>query len=278
MSLGLSAEDLAREASRFGVADEQVRRDHLISHILGALSKECADDVVFFGGTALSRTHLVHARLSEDIDLIALGARQTVVERVTSAIDRGLLRSHGRLTWEPTFSSRDVAPAVAVTQDGLSVQLQILRVDGYGEWPVELRQIEQRYDDAPAATLSVPTGAAFAAWKTATWIDRHAPRDLYDLWAMSERGMLNAEAAALFAEHGPTGGPPREFMFTSAPSATAWESALAAQTRLHVSATEALNKVRAAWSSTLGESWMPIRGRRAQFTTADDSPGHRGPE
>ena len=36
MSLGLSAEDLAREVTRFGVADEQVRRDHLISHVLGA--------------------------------------------------------------------------------------------------------------------------------------------------------------------------------------------------------------------------------------------------
>jgi predicted nucleotidyltransferase component of viral defense system len=31
--------------------------------------KEFADEVIFFGGTALSRTHLLHARRSEDIDL-----------------------------------------------------------------------------------------------------------------------------------------------------------------------------------------------------------------
>lgn len=31
LPFGLSAEDLAREADRFGVSDEQVRRDHAIS-------------------------------------------------------------------------------------------------------------------------------------------------------------------------------------------------------------------------------------------------------
>src|SRR5205809_2228 len=121
--MGLSAADLAREAARFGVAEEQVRRDHLISHMLAALSDESAD--------------------------------------------------------------RDVEPAVAVTPDGLAVQIQILRADGYPRWPVERRAVEQRYADAAPAILTVPTAASFAAWKTATWADRHAPRDLFDLWAMS---------------------------------------------------------------------------------------------
>jgi predicted nucleotidyltransferase component of viral defense system len=252
---GPSAADLAREATRFGVADEQVRRDHLISHLLGALSRDCADDVVFFGGTALSRTHLVDARLSEDIDLIAVGPRQAVVERVTTAIERGVRRTHGRVSWAPAFSDRDVEPAVVVTQDRLAVQVQILRADGYAAWPVERRVVEQRYGDAPTATLTVPTATSFAAWKTATWADRHAPRDLYDLWAMSRRDLLDARAARLFAAHGPTGGPPRPFMFTSAPSAASWEAALAGQTRLTVSASEAMDAVSRSWAATLGESW-----------------------
>jgi len=38
-------------ASRFGVAMEQVRRDHLISHVLAAISAGVStDDLVFFGG------------------------------------------------------------------------------------------------------------------------------------------------------------------------------------------------------------------------------------
>ena len=35
---------------------------------LGAFAVSVADDVVFFGGTALTRTHLPDLRLSEDID------------------------------------------------------------------------------------------------------------------------------------------------------------------------------------------------------------------
>jgi hypothetical protein len=255
-----------------------VRRDHLISHILAALSRGCADNVTFIGGTALSRTHLVHARMSEDIDLIARGPRRHVVERAVAAIDGGLLRSHGRLTWDPAFSGSDVVPAVVTTRDGLAVQIQILQEDGYEPWPVERRQIEQRYHDAPPARLTVPTAASFPAWKAATWMDRHAPRDLYDLWAMAEQGMLTARAAALFAKHGPTGGRPQAFMFAEPPSAMAWESALAAQTRLDVSATEALDKVRRAWAASMGESWTTPRRQREQVTTSEGGLEHRGPE
>lgn len=63
-------------AERFGVARAQVRRDHLISHLLAAISHHLADDVLFFGGTALSRTFAPDGRLSEDIDLIALHNRR----------------------------------------------------------------------------------------------------------------------------------------------------------------------------------------------------------
>ena len=45
-------------AELFGVGEAQVRRDHVISHALAALSTLGTDDLVFFGGTALSRTHL----------------------------------------------------------------------------------------------------------------------------------------------------------------------------------------------------------------------------
>ena len=61
----------AAVAEQFGVARPQVRRDHLISHLLAALSRHLADDVIFFGGTALARSLAPDGRLSEDIDLLA---------------------------------------------------------------------------------------------------------------------------------------------------------------------------------------------------------------
>ena len=98
---GLDLDELQREVARFGVAEEQVRRDHLISHVLAAISASCSEDVIFFGGTALSRTHLAHSRLSEDIDLIATTTRGVVLPKLVRAVERALLRTHGRTVWSP---------------------------------------------------------------------------------------------------------------------------------------------------------------------------------
>lgn len=48
---GLRRDEAATVAQQFGVALEQVHRDHLISAILAALQTH-ADDLIFFGGTA----------------------------------------------------------------------------------------------------------------------------------------------------------------------------------------------------------------------------------
>jgi hypothetical protein len=119
-------------ASRFGVAMEQVRRDHLISHVLAAISSGVSsDDPVFFGGTALSRTHLADARLSEDIDLIATGARGQVAGQIERAVRRGLARSHGRPTWQPALTATTGSqPAVLLVGEGASVQVQVQAVTG----------------------------------------------------------------------------------------------------------------------------------------------------
>ena len=61
-------------ATQFGVCTEQVERDHLISHLLSFLSRDFGDRIHFIGGTAPARAY-PRGRLSEDIDLIALGNR-----------------------------------------------------------------------------------------------------------------------------------------------------------------------------------------------------------
>ena len=61
-------------AQHFGVAGAQIDHDFVISHLLVAISSH-ADKVIFYGGTALSRTVLPDLRLSEDVDLLSIGAR-----------------------------------------------------------------------------------------------------------------------------------------------------------------------------------------------------------
>ncbi|MBO9556039.1 nucleotidyl transferase AbiEii/AbiGii toxin family protein [Cellulomonas sp.] len=237
-------------AERFGVDLEQVRRDHLVSHVLGAIAAHVpTDDVVFFGGTALSRTFLTDARLSEDIDLLAVGPRARRAEQIEAAVRRGLARSHGRPTWRPALAATSGAQPAALVVDGVAaVQVQLVGGEGY-LWPTEVRDIEQRYSDAPPARLRTLTAAGFAASKLAAWIDRGAARDLYDLWALGERGLIGDDAAEVFVRKGPTGHMPTAWVFDRAPDELGWRRALGHQTRLRITAAEALASVRSAWES-----------------------------
>jgi hypothetical protein len=86
-------------ATQFDVAIEQVERDHVISHLLAFLSRDFGDRIHFIGGTALARTHLPDGRLSEDIDLIAVGSRKDVASDLDAALPAHS-STLGRLTIE----------------------------------------------------------------------------------------------------------------------------------------------------------------------------------
>lgn len=245
--------ELADVAATFGVSDAQVRRDHLISHLLGALSRKVRAQVVFFGGTALSRTHLPQGRLSEDVDLLAVGSRGSAAATVQTVLADGLRREFGRLSWAPLLTLvRDTVPAVLSTVDGLSVRVQLLSPVGWPPWPTEELDLVQRYSDAPAARLQIPTRAAFVAMKTTAWADRHAARDLYDLYLLAGLGAIDATARDLYARHGPTGRPPAPWLFDTPPTPQQWRDQLAAQTRLRTDPDTAAAVVRAAWSHATG--------------------------
>lgn len=166
-----------------------------------------------------------------------------------AALPRALARTHGRLILEPVLSSiPDTRPAILRTFDGLTVRLQLLSSRDRIVWPTERRSLVQRYADAPAAELLVPTIPAFTASKTATWVDRHASRDLWDLWALRPLGAIDAAAGNLYRRYGPTNQPPAPHDFTKAPTETDWQNQLAGQTRFTVLARNALHSVRDAWA------------------------------
>lgn len=225
-----------------------MRRDHLISHALAALAAGIStDDLVFFGGTALSRIFLTDARLSEDIDLVALAPRGQMIVSIERAVRRGFARSHGRPTWRPALSATTGSqPATLVVDDSLGIQIQLVTGKGF-LWPTEVAEIQQRYSDAPPARLRTLTAAGFAAAKLAAWIERHAPRNLYDLWALSERGLIDDSAVEVFLGNGPFGRPPSDWVFDIVPEGAAWRHVLGHQTLLRVTAAEALDAVRDAW-------------------------------
>jgi predicted nucleotidyltransferase component of viral defense system len=253
----LEPDELTAMASAYGVAESQVRRDHLISHVLLALATMDVP-VTFFGGTALARTFLtdpeIGARLSEDVDLCTSG-RPDVAAEIDERLPRLLRREFPGTTWDPPLrSGRAVDPGQLVTGDGLRVRIQLLDATkhrAFAQWPTQTRQVDLRYRDIDRRIeLEVPTLMSFAGMKTAAWIDRHAARDLYDLWGLASLGALTAEAAAWLRRI--TGGTVAPYEFTSLPSALDWDVQLAHQTKTLPSARECLAAVREAYAAALG--------------------------
>jgi hypothetical protein len=249
----LDGDELADVAAAFGVDETQVRRDHLVSHILNALATLDVP-VTFFGGTALARTHLSDpdngARLSEDIDLYS-PERRTVARSLDDQLPRLLRREFPGLSWDPPLSLvRSVVAGQVLSRDGMRVRVQLLDSRGdhhdLGRWPTETRPIDLRYRDLPASVdLAVPTLTAFAAMKTIAWLDRHTARDLYDLAGLAGLGALTAEVTALIRRM--VGWSPAPQMFGSMP-ALDWTTQLAHQTRSALTAEECLTRVRKAYS------------------------------
>ena len=53
-----------------------------------------------------------------------------------------------------------------------------------------------RYSDLASVTdLVVPTASGFAAMKIVAWLDRHTPRDLFDLAMLARAEMIDHKAA-----------------------------------------------------------------------------------
>jgi len=252
----LDPHELAEVAAAFGVADEQVRRDHLISHILAAIA-DLAPAITFFGGTALSRTHLsdpdVGARLSEDIDLYTPQRRATAAI-LDERLPQQLRREFPGTRWDPTLSAvRSTEPGQLVTRDGLRVRIQLLDSSGehhdLGQWRTEDRAVTLRYRDLPAtAKLCVPTLESFGAMKTIAWADRRAARDLYDLAGLATLGALTADVAVRVRRATGWSVTPQ---LLQASAASNWHTQLAHQTRKLPSAERCLEIVLNAYAQAL---------------------------
>jgi hypothetical protein len=209
----------------FGVVEEQVVRDHAISHTLAAIARIGADDVVFYSGTALPRTHLPGLRLSERYRPHR-SCKPPYGRRPDRAGDHSAITPHaGFREVRPAYSGHQTSRPGGHAGRRRQHPDPIGVVEGYPDWPTEIVEIEQRYSDAPPATPRVLTSGAFVASKLSSWSDRGASRDLYDLWALAEAGMIDAEAAALFAKLGPHTSASK-VPFTRIPTDAQWRAAL----------------------------------------------------
>ena len=176
----IEAAEVERHAGAWGVGDQQILKDHLISHLLNSLSG--LSGIVFFGGTALNRTDLTDRRLSEDIDLFQQRLETGDVDSVIEALRTNTKREFPGLQIQGRGRQGDVE-TFAVSAESTTIRVQMVgpRHD-LGRCSVDYRAVSLRYSDLPAhVLLAVPTTEAFVAMKCAAFEVRRTPRDLFDL-------------------------------------------------------------------------------------------------
>lgn len=245
----IERDEIAIVAGRFGAPDSQVVRDHLISHVLAALASlpnALFEQVTFFGGTALCRTWCPDLRLSEDIDLLI--ETPDITEDLVLHVSRMLRREFPEHSWQQLGSRHEVETRSLSVSDSM-VQVQF--VQWRHAWkgvPRTLTPVLLRYSDLPTSVrMAVPTPTGFAAMKLAAWLDRRAPRDLFDLAALAEAGHIDHGALGL-ARSIIGFIPSPESLGQKVPKSVerAWQTELGHQLGNARSAVECLNVVRAS--------------------------------
>lgn len=238
--------EIRGRARELGVPGAQIRRDHLLSHLIAALPLE--DRVVFIGGTALNRTHIPDVRLSEDLDVhLVEGPADDLVAQLIEAVRL----EYPGITVDRRQRRYDVA-TYSLQIDDLRVQVQVIMKRP--EWrplPTAITPIRLRYSDlSESVDLVVPTVEAFAAMKLTAYVDRVAPRDLFDLRELAERGTLNDESLALVRQL--LGRSLARQEFETLPSQNEWDIELSHQVADAGSPTEALDVVHHKLAELLG--------------------------
>lgn len=243
-----SPEERSDWASRFGVAPAAIDHDRLISHLLLALSN-WGEEILFYGGTALSRTHLSGFRLSEDIDL-QIDSPGRHVEGLGDHLRRSIRTDYPDATWERRPAPRGQTIAY-LSSDELSVRIHLIPPDE--GLPTESAPIELRYSELPTSVLlRIPTRAALTAMKTGAYMDRAAPRDLVDLDGLAGIAALNEEAARVLKDVFGMVVVRQEFQRVRPSTIEAWRGELERLMREIPEPEGCLRRVREAYSQALG--------------------------
>lgn len=169
-----------------------MEKDYALTIVLQAIAgSKLKHSLVFKGGTAIKKTHFPEARFSEDLDFTVTGAAPKEVE------------AEMRKTFENTRIGNLEITAVEheKTTAGLRIAIkftgplghpQRIRLDfSLREEPSSQTREEKIIDDYGTASLTINTLSLeeILAEKLRAISSREAPRDLYDVWFLTRKGV-----------------------------------------------------------------------------------------
>ncbi len=206
-NLSRLANRLAKAGGR-RIPESVLERDYCLSWFLAGLSQSPLGDRLFFtGGTALKKCYFPDYRFSEDLDFTL--AEEVPFETIRNGLDAGfekayqesgVLLRYARSDRQPHTNSHtfylNYEGPLGNLPSGKEVKTDIT-IKEKVVFPIEARPMLRaytEYEDLPGnAIIKVYSLKEIAAEKVIAVCDRarNEPRDLYDLWYLSENAHVD---------------------------------------------------------------------------------------
>jgi predicted nucleotidyltransferase component of viral defense system len=200
--------ELRKISARLGIPQGTVEKDYVISAVLREIAESgLKDSIIFKGGTALKKVYFADARFSEDIDFSVIGKDQTAVEALVRRMFDGK-KFEGIEILKVEHERSQAGLRMALKFLGPIGHPQRIRLDfSFREKPAAAVKEERTIDSygQSICSIKVLSLAEIMAEKIRAISSRSAPRDLYDIWYLTTKGVsidskLVAKKFSLYGE------------------------------------------------------------------------------
>jgi len=189
----ITKSELTRIAEIKHLIIRNAEKDYLLELLLYILS-DYRRSLVFKGGTALYKFYNLN-RFSEDIDFDVIGKRFDIDKVIKKIIRHLELVGMQRTIFEKTENGNEINIRFAIRgplYDGSKNSISRVTINiSKRERPISHieKLLVTTYPEIPSFELSVLDVEEIAAEKIRCILTREKPRDIYDLWFLSKKGI-----------------------------------------------------------------------------------------
>jgi uncharacterized protein len=187
--------EIQKKASLKSVRDTQIEKDYVLTWVLWGISKQpqLAEALAFKGGTVLKKAYFEDYRFSEDLDftIVADISNEEVLTQMKHAFEEILEMANIPLQivdqGEHISGSLHFQIAYSGPLGGKGKQLKVDITRGEAmQYPTEWLPIYLGYSDLMEFKLQCYSLEEVVIEKMCALIGRMQPRDLYDLWYLTD--------------------------------------------------------------------------------------------
>ena len=187
-------EEIKEDARKYGVPTSSVERDYAQGWLLASLSTSL--NFAFKGGTSIRKIHLGDYRFSDDLDFTLLEdySKEQIHDKVLEAIQVAKARSG--ITYENAISVKEVTNGFRVTVgfrvlnlrgNPINIKIDLTKLENETVLlPLEKLPVNHPYSDNLQASVLSYSLTEVLSEKIRALFQRTRPRDLYDVWKLSE--------------------------------------------------------------------------------------------